>query len=248
VEWIKFGLTLITAVVTAIWTVLNWNRQREADREKDRKKLAALYVLPLLSACEELQSRLYNILAHSGLGPLRHRSANNEYAVEIVHMIAQYFGWERCARRYGPYTQDAYFIKMTEAVRSTFAKDLNGILGEFIFFRPEQKALAQLVMKRISGEYGPEYETMPLYEFKQQLDSPAFGIASCSRALEALRNAETIEQLSDRARLAEIQNQLVSILTYIEGREHFSLYPKERKRAPRSEQWMSWVSKEGWDT
>ncbi len=246
-EWLKFGLTLVTAVVTAIWTVMNWTKQREADRDKDRKKLAALYVLPFLSACEELQSRLYNILAHSGLEPLRKRSENQEYAYEIVHMLAQYFGWERCARRYGPYTEDPRFIKLTEGLRATFAKDLNGVVGDFIFFRPEQKALASMVMTRMSGEFGPEFETLPLYEFKKRLDSPDFGIASCMRALSALRNAEKVEQLSDRERLAEIQNRLVEVLSYIEGREGFSLYPKTRKRAPRSEEWKAWALHEGWD-
>jgi len=246
-EWLKFVLALATAVVTSIWTVLNWKRQREADRDKDRKKLAALYVLPFLSACEELQSRLYNILAHSGLEPLRNRSANQEYAYEIVHMMAQYFGWERSARRYGPYTMDPHFIKLTEGIRATFAKDLNGVVGEFIFFRPEQKALASLVMTRMSGEYGPEFETLPLYEFKKRIDSPDFGIASCMRALTALRSAKKVEELSDRERLAEIQNRLVEVLSYIEAREGFSLYPKKRKHVPRSEQWKAWALREGWD-
>ncbi|MEO8168157.1 MAG: hypothetical protein ABI623_07920 [bacterium] len=246
-EWEKFLLALATGVITAAWAITKWKKQREADNEKDRKKLAALYVLPFLSACEELQSRLYNILEHSGLEPLRQRSADHEYATEILHMIAQYFGWERCARRYGPYTQNQKFIKLTEAVRATFAKDLNRKIGEFCFFRPEQKAMANMVMKRMSGEFGPEFETMPLYEFKQQLNSPAFGMASCTRAHKALCNATTIADLSDRERLAEIQNYLVEILSYIEGREGFSLYPKQRKRVPRGEQWKQWSDQEGWD-
>jgi hypothetical protein len=246
-EWEKFILALMTGVITAGWAMMKWTRQREQDREKERKKLAALYVLPFLSACEELQSRLYNILVHSGLGPLRQRSADKEYAVEILHMIAQYCGWERCARRYGPYTEDRVFIKLTEAVRATFAKDLHGVLGDFCFFRPEQKAIAAMIMKRMSGEFGPEYETMPLYEFKQQLASPAFGMASSKRALKALFDAETVEQLTDRDRLGEIQNYLVAILSYVERREGFSLYPKERKRVPRGQQWIEWAEKEGWN-
>lgn len=246
-EWPKLLLALITAVVTAGWALVKWTKQRDADREKDRKKLAALYVLPFLSACEELQSRLYNILVHRGLGPLRQRSADKEYAVETLHMIVQYFGWERCARRYGPYTQDSQFIKLTEAIRATFAKDLHGIVGDFCFFRPEQKAVAHLVMKRMSGEFGPEFETMPLYEFKQQLAAPAFGMAACTRSHKALSDAESVEQLTDRGRLGEIQNYLVEILSYVEGREGFSLYPKQRKRVPRTQDWRDWAKKEGWE-
>lgn len=246
-EWEKFLLALATGVITAAWAIMKWKKQREADSERERKKLAALYVLPFLSACEELQSRLYNILVHSGLEPLRQRSADHEYAVEILHMIAQYFGWERCARRYGPYTENGKFIKLTEAVRATFAKDLNRQVGEFCFFRPEQKAMAHMVMKRMSGEFGPEFETMPMYEFKQQLTSPSYGMSSCTRAHKALCEAKTITELNDRDRLAEIQNYLVELLTYVEGREGFSLYPKQRKRAPRSEQWKEWAEREGWD-
>lgn len=245
-EWVKFSLALVTAVVTAGWAIMKWTKQRDYDREKERKKFIALYVLPFLSACEELQSRIYNILVHSGLGPLRQRSADKEYAVETVHMIAQYFGWERCARRYGPYTEDRKFIKLAEAVRATFAKDLNGVVGSFCFFRPEQKAIAQIIMKRMSGEFGPEFETMPLYEFKEQLAAAKYGTAGCMRALKALADAKSVDDLPDRDRLAEIQNYLVEALTYIEGLEGLSLYPKERKRVPRGEQWIAWAQREGW--
>ena len=104
-----------------------------------------------------------------------------------------------------------------------------------------------MIMKRMSGEFGPEFETMPLYEFKQQLASLGFGMSCCTRSMKALSDAESVEQLPDSDRLGEIQNYLMELLSYVEGREGFSLYPKQRKRVPRSAQWTDWAKREGWE-
>lgn len=247
VEWAKLIVTLLTSVAIALWAVFSWTKQREAEREKERKKLAALYVNPFLSACEELQSRLYNILERAGLSALRRRYPDGTHAEETLYLIVQYFGWERCIRRYGPYTHDSQVIKLTEAVRATFATDKPERVGPFCFFRPEQKALGQTVMKRSAGEFGPEFETISLHEFKQQLSSPTFvGMKSVTDTLAALRVAESVEKLKGRYRVAEVQNYLVKLLTYAEERERFTLFPGPRKTAGRERNWTEWAEGEGW--
>jgi hypothetical protein len=42
----------------ALWAVWTWSQDREQERLKERARLAALYVNPFLSACEDLQSRI----------------------------------------------------------------------------------------------------------------------------------------------------------------------------------------------
>jgi hypothetical protein len=42
-------------VAMGLWAVLTWSHDREQERRKERARLAALYVKPFLSACEDLQ-------------------------------------------------------------------------------------------------------------------------------------------------------------------------------------------------
>src|SRR5262245_39149854 len=52
-------------VAMGLWAVWTWSQEREQGRLTERARLAALYVNPFMSACEDLQSRIYNILEHS---------------------------------------------------------------------------------------------------------------------------------------------------------------------------------------
>jgi hypothetical protein len=66
------------------------------------------------------------------------------------------------------------------------------------------------------------------------------------KTLAALDSNWTVDQLPGRWRLAEVQNSLVALLTYIEGREGFTLYPKKRKTAKRDPEWINWAKEQGW--
>ena len=46
--------------IMALWAAWTWSQDREQERLKERARLAALYVNPFLSACEDLQSRIYH--------------------------------------------------------------------------------------------------------------------------------------------------------------------------------------------
>ena len=146
-------------------------------------------------------------------------------------MILRYFGWESSIRRYGPYTQDPKVIRLTEQVRDAFATRQSPA-GAFCFFRPEQKALGQLIMKRIEGAFGLEFDSISLFEFKDSLRSaPLSDMESVQQTLEALGTATSVRGLPGCARLARVQNHLVDLLSYIEDREGFSLFIGERRKA-----------------
>jgi len=252
VEWGKLIVALLTLIATTGVAIWRWTREREVEREKERNKLAALYVNPFLLACEELQSRLYNILKKGGLDVLkeRYKNGNEGYAEETLYLIAQYFGWQRCVYRYGPYTRDRQVVKLIEAIRATFATDKpERETGPFCFFRSEQKVLGEIALKKSADKSGPEFETIPLYEFKQQLDSPPLAdMQSVKQASEDLQQAKSAEELKGRFRLVEVQNHLVNILSYIEEREGFTLFPKQggRDTAERNKEWVVWAREEGW--
>jgi hypothetical protein len=216
----------------ALWAIWTWSQDRELERQKERARLAALYVNPFLSACEDLQSRIYNILELGGLRALRQRYPDGAYAAETLYLIVRYFGWETVVHRYGPYTQDPVVTRLAEAVRGAFATTNTALqVGPFNFYHPEQKALGKLVMHRMTGQYGVEFDTISSYDFMERLASPPLSNSEAvQQSLEALRNAPDDGDLPGRARLAQAQHYLVDLLGYLEGKEGYRLFPGERKR------------------
>jgi hypothetical protein len=215
-----------------LWAVWTWSNEREQDRRKERARLAALYVNPFLSACEDLQSRIYNILELNGLHSLRQRYPDGTYAEETLYLIVRYFGWVMALQRYSPYTQDPIVSRFAEAVRGAFATSGAELpVGPFNFFHPEQKALGKMVMHRLKGQYGIELDTISYYEFKEQLASPPLANSqSIQQSLEALRNAQDVRMMPGRQRLERAQAYLVELLYYLERKEGYSLFRGVRKK------------------
>jgi len=215
-----------------LWGIWTWSQEREQERLIERARLAALYVNPTLSACEDLQSRIYHILELDGLRTLRRRYPDGSYAEEILYLIARYFAWAVVLSRYSPYAQDPVVIRLGEAVRKAFSTTSAEFpVGPFNFFRPEQKALGKIVMTRMEGQYGIEFDTISSYEFKERLATPSLsGSQSVQQSLEALRNAENADHLPGRNRLEKAQQHLIDLLQYLEDREGHSLFTGERKK------------------
>jgi hypothetical protein len=219
-------------VAMGLWAVWTWSKEREQERLTQRARLAALYVNPFMSACEDLQSRIYNILELGGLSTLRERYPDGAYAEEILYLIVRYFGWAAALPRYSPYSQDPVVTRLVEAVRDAFATTEAGFrVGSFNFFHPEQKALGKMVMRRMQGQHGIELDTISSYKFRERLALPALSNSqSVQQSLEALRNAGDVGNLPGRNRLEKAQHHLVDLLHYLEGREGYRLFAGERKK------------------
>lgn len=222
----------IIPLAMGVWAVWTWSRDQGINREKERGRMAALYVNPFLSACEDLQSRIYNIVELGGLDPLRKHASAGDHAEETLYLVVRFFGWLSTAMRYGPYTQDPVVIRLAEGVRRAFAtEDPEYPAGPFNFSHTEQKALGKMVMSRIRGQYGIELDTISYYEFKERLALPPLSDReSVKQSLEAFRNADETGNLVGPERLLEAQNHLVDLLSYLEGKEGFSLFPGVRKK------------------
>jgi hypothetical protein len=219
-------------VATAAWAFWTWAHEHETDRQKERARMAALYVSPFLSACEELQSRIYKIMELGGLEALRTRYPDGSYAEETLYLIVRFFGWSAAVSRYGPYTQDAEVIRLATACRRAFSTSSGKRpVGAFNFFIPEQKALGKMVMHGIEGEYGRELDTISFYEFKELLGKPPLSESeSLKQSLEALRTAKRAEEIEGHERLMDAQTYLVDLLSYLEAREGYSLFAGERSK------------------
>jgi hypothetical protein len=222
---------LIT-VAMGLWAIWTWAQEQEQERANERARLAALYVNPFLSACEDLQSRIYNLLERDGLRTLQKRYPDGAYAEETLYLIVRYFGWAAAMHRYSPYAQDPVVTRLAEAVRNAFStSNAEFPVGSFNFFHPEQKALGKMVMSRMEGQHGVELDTISYYEFKERLASPPLSQSSAvQQSLEALRNAADVESLPGWKRLAKAQNHLVDLLHYLEGKEGYSLFAGEREK------------------
>ncbi len=107
-------------------------------------------------------------------------------------------------------------------------------MGPFNFFHPEQKALGKMVMSRMQGQHGIELDTISSYKFRERLARPALSNSqSVQQSLEALRNADDVENLPGRNRLEKAQHHLVDLLHYLEDREGYRLFAGERKKCSR---------------
>ena len=229
---ININMQWLIPLVTAALGIWTWAADRERERNKERARISALYVNPFLSACEDLQSRIYSILELGGLPALRKRYPDGSYAEETLYLIVRYFGWAVAVERHGPYTDDPVVMQLGSAVRHAFSRSTSTQqVGPFNFFQPEQKALGKLVMTTKEGQHGVEPETISYYEFKRCLVSPPLCESdSLTETLEALRNADEVDNLPGRYRLAEVQRHLVDLLSYIEGKVGYRLFDGERKK------------------
>ncbi len=185
-----------------------------------------------MSACEDLQSRIYSILELGGLSTLRRRYSDGSHAEETLYLIARYFGWLVTVERHGEYTRDPIVIRLASAVRSAFSVATSpNEVGPFNFFYPEQKALGKLLMIQREGRYGIEDDTISLYDFRARLASPPLSESeSIKETLDALRQADHASSLRGRERLAEAQGYLVDLLGYLETQEGYTLFRGERRK------------------
>ena len=225
-------------VAMGIWAIWSWMQEHEREHTLERARLAALYVNPFLSACEDLQSRIYHILELGGLHTLQTRYPDGAYAEETLYLIARYFGWAVVLQRYSPDSQDPVVIRFVENVRDAFATaDAEFPVGPFNFFHPEQKALGKIVMNRMEGQHGIEFDSISSYEFRGRLTSPPLSDSqSVRQSLDALHTAKDAENLPGRQRLEKAQRCLVDLLHYLEGKEGYRLFAGERKKCSGQEE------------
>jgi len=227
----KVSMQWLVPVAMGVWAALTWGHGQDQARRKERSRLTALYVNPFMSACEDLQSRIYKILELDGLDSLRERYPDGSYAEETLYLLVRFFGWSTAVNRYGPYTQDPFVIEHVTAVRRTFSTASQGYsVGPFNFFLPEQKALGKIVMQTMEGEYGHELDTISYFDFKERLNSaPLKDSQSVQQSLETLREAKTAQDIVGRERLAEAQNHIVKLLSYLEKKEGYTLFQGTRQ-------------------
>ncbi len=228
----KISLQWLIPVATAVWTALTWTLDRQRQRRDERAKIAAFYVNPFISACEDLQSRICIILEGGGLPLLHKRYPGGSYADETLFLIVRCFAWMVVVERHGPYTRDPAVMRLVSAVRRAFSASTSlQQVGPFNFFHAEQYDLGRMLMTTTQGQFGVEFDTISHYEFKQRLTSPPLSDSnSVQETLEALRSADDAGDLVGDDRLAKAQGYLVELVDYLERKEGYTLSAGERRK------------------
>ena len=77
-----------------------------------------------------------------------------------------------------------------------------------------------------SGEFGSEFDSVPIYEFIENLgnENEFAKSKTITATIEALRAADRADMLQGHGRIGAIQSLLVELLNYVEGKEGFSLF------------------------
>ena len=77
-----------------------------------------------------------------------------------------------------------------------------------------------------SGEFGSEFDSVPIYEFIENLgnENEFAKSKTITATIEALRAADRVDMLQGHGRIGSIQSLLVEWLSYVEGKEGFSLF------------------------
>jgi len=237
-------LSVLSALVAAVWSVLTWSADQQKGRQLKRDQEAALYVNPFLLAIEELQSRLYSILEEDELAFYK-KEYPDEYefgspaAVEILYRLSQYFGWGHQIMRYGPYTKDPTVIELIRKIGETFENRDKFSGDAFRFSLDERISLGEAVVRRIGDGTAllPVFESIPLFQFEEELGNeqskhaPLYQRKAIRCTLAAIDQADKSEALEGHERLAVLQNLLVDLLTYLQSEEGFRVSIGELKKA-----------------
>ncbi len=226
-------LSVLTALLAAVWSVWTWGEEQEKGRQLKRDQAAALYVNPFMLAIGELQSLLYSILEEDDLAFYKKEypepyEFGSPAAIEILYRLSQYFGWGYYTFRYGPYTKDPTVIELVRKIGETFeSRKFPG--DAFRFSIEERSSLGQAVVRRV-GEVTavlPVFESIPLFQLEEEISdiqnkhAPLYQSRAVRAALAAIDRADQAEALEGHERLAVLQNLFVDLLTYLEGKEGF---------------------------
>lgn len=239
-QTLELLLKIAAAAVAAFWALYVWRVERERDRQarltaeqRARHDEAARYIIPFLRAAEDLQSRLYNVLARGGLGALRDQYPDGAYAYEILYEFSRFFGWLNVIERYSEYSRDQEIINKAYQIRQKLATGRHGWARALRLYRPQQRNLGQIAVGVAGNLHGPFFfDVVSFEEFVYRLENGNFpGQNSLKEFIDLIRQAKSPPNLGGgEYRLAEIQILLADLLDYMEYKEGIQLLPADSKR------------------
>jgi hypothetical protein len=243
-------LTILSAVVAAVWTAWTWREQHRNVQRLQRDHAAALYVNPLLLAAQQLERRIDGLLDGRELALNKreargHDGFGSDAAIETLWMCAVFFSWSAVNVRYGPYTRDPRVIELLVRIARTFDDRERFADTAFCFSVPEQQSLADTVLRRLgqamvqAGETSSaltEFGVMSAVDFEREVrnaQSERAGLYTCRSVhdtIAAIDRAARVNRLEGRARLDAVRKLLRPLLEHLERVEGFSVSLRDLRR------------------
>src|SRR5262249_48890550 len=235
-------LSILSAVVAALWTAWTWKEEQKEVRQLQRDQAAAFYVNPWLLAAHQLERQLDRLLDGHELILNKREDGNRDRsvsgaAIEALWTFAEFFAWAAVNVRYGPYARDPVVIGLIVAISRTL-DDREGFADSaFRFSAAEQESLGGAVLRRVgrtSSKVGQssasltEFAIVTAVDFErdfrdgQSTKAGLYGGQAVRRAVAAIDRAE----LGGRERLAAVQQLLKRLLLHLEHLEKFSISPE----------------------
>jgi len=238
-------LSVLSAITAALWSVWTWREEQQKERQVKRDQEAGLLVNPFIMATEELQLRLYGMLAGDDLGfnkkeHLEQHESRSPLALEILYHLGLFFGWGRQTFRYGPYTNDPIVIGLTRKIGDVCESRTNFPGDAFRFTIEERIALGEALVRRTGEATGviPSFDSLTLFQFQADISDKSsqhnrlYQSKAVRHTMAAVDAAHRPGTLEGRERLAVLQNLMVELINYLEGMEGFSLAVGKRRRVP----------------
>jgi len=153
---ISFVGTLLVAGVTAWFSYFSAERKRLTEAEK----LIAKYRDPLLLACQDLQSRLYNITDENVTVYFRQRGEKKENVLlYTAFLVGQYLSWTYILRRQAQFLRfstekdNRELTKVLAGISFAFGTDGGGPdSAPFMLWRGHQSAIGEMMTTKDAGE------------------------------------------------------------------------------------------------
>lgn len=215
-------IALAASVVSTVLTVFgtDWLRAR-----RESRTTLDTYREPLVSACYELQSRLYNILClHFAERYIVSDEAGKRRAAiqSTLYVFAQFFGWREIIRREVQYLRFARNSKTRKIgallgeTDQAFLSDKHG--QQFMIWRAEQRGLGE---QMIVAQHG-KMSCLGYASFLKHRSSMKEWLDPLEHDLETLTD-------DGRARLTQLQHLLLELVSELDDKH--KRYPSGLSRA-----------------
>lgn len=206
----------------------------ETKRKADAKKLVAKYHDPLLLACLDLQSRIWNITQKDLLDMVEEEDRKDLIYVYTCFLIGQFLSWTHILRREAQFLRfstqktNRQLAEILDAIIYVFSND--NIPGEdpFMLWRGQQMAIGEIMTRSVSADgqlycigystFSNEFHTDP--EFRKWF-------VPIERGVDALVEARKRKNRVPTYRLRRLQHLLVDLVRALD------VQASEEKKATR---------------
>lgn len=200
-------------------------RRERSDKAARLEQVMSRYRDPLLNSAFDLQSRIYNLIAHGYWKKIRSGDEEERsYAVKsTLFVMAQYFAWAEALRR-GVQFLDLGEVKRNqdlggrlEAIRSALAATDSRFGSGFRVYRHHQRAIGEVMLEATldAEAEGSRWQCLGYASFCSKLDQDE-SFRTWFEPLDRDVRKLAAGASEARARLVTLQHALIDLLDFLD--------------------------------